>query len=103
MLATVPGGPKTSYVMCLGLKDEVPPILISAYNGRSSAPKTPCSRDTVHPPAPITVKMTNGIHTRLRTLKIANSLHPYPYSASCHPRERRRRSAACCCRQRRRT
>src|SRR5271154_7108803 len=78
MLATVPGGPKTSYVMCLGLKGLLSVILVSAYNGLFSEPNALCSRDTVHPPTPITTKMTNGIHSRLTTPKIANPLHPVP-------------------------
>ena len=72
MSATVPGGPKTSYVRCLGLKGAVSLILVSAYERRFSEPKMPCSRDTVNPPAPITTSMTSGIHSRLRTLKIPN-------------------------------
>src|SRR5271166_4967371 len=72
MLATVPGGPKTSYVKCLGLKGLVSSVLVSEYEGRFSEPKMPCSRDTVNPPAAITTTMTNGIHSRLRTPKIAN-------------------------------
>src|SRR6478736_465662 len=72
MLATVPGGPKTSYVRCLGCKGLVSLTLVSAYEGRFSEPKMPCSRDTVNPPAPITASMTSGIHSRLRSLKIAD-------------------------------
>src|SRR4051794_2465740 len=75
MLATVPGGPKTSYVRCLGLKGAVLLILVSAYEGRFSEPKMPCSRDTVNPPAPITSSTTSGIHSRLRTPKIVNPFH----------------------------
>ena len=70
MSATVPGGPKTSYLRCLGLKGLASSILVSAYEGRFSEPKMPCSRDTVNPPAAITTSMTSGIHSRLRTLKI---------------------------------
>src|SRR6476620_4734465 len=76
MLATVPGGPKTSYVRCLGLKGLVSLTLVSAYEGRFSEPKMPCSRDTVNPPAAITASTSSGIHSRLRTPKIVNLLHP---------------------------
>src|ERR1700744_2500435 len=87
MSATLPGGPKTSYVRCLVLKGLVAFVLVSAYEGRFSEPKMPCSRDTVNAPAPITASMTSGIHNRLRTLKIANPLHPSPYPAPGQPLE----------------
>ena len=59
--------------------------LVSAYDWRFSRPKMPCSRDTVNPPAPITTSMTSGIHSRLRTLKIANPPHPFRYPAPSQP------------------
>jgi len=79
MSATVPGGPKISYLRCLGLKGRLSLMLLPAYEGRISEPKMPCSRDTVNPPAPITTSMTSGIHSRLRTPKIVNpspGFHP---------------------------
>src|ERR1700757_4388857 len=93
MSATVRGGPKTSYVRCLGLKGLASLILVSAYEGRFSEPKTPCSRDTVNPPAPITTSMTSGIHNRLRipkrlrTPKIANPPRLFPCPTPCQPVE----------------
>src|ERR1700752_2696237 len=77
MSATVPGGPKTSYVSCLGSKGLASLILVSAYEGRFWEPKTPCSRHTVNPPALTTTRMISNTHSRLRSRKIANPLHRF--------------------------
>jgi hypothetical protein len=77
----------TSYLRCLGLKGSASSILVAAYEGRFSEPKMPCSRDTVNTPATITSSMTSGIHSRLRTLKIAKPPHPFPYPAPSRPLE----------------
>jgi len=45
----------------------------------------PWSRETVNPPAPITTSTRSGIHSRLRTPKIANPLRLSPHPAPCQP------------------
>src|ERR1700757_35375 len=72
MSATVPDSPKTSYLMCLGLKGLASSTLVSEYESCLSDPKMPCSRDTAKPPATTTASMTSGTHSRTRTLEIEN-------------------------------
>src|ERR1700722_9862764 len=103
MSATVPGGPKTPYLRCLGLKGRLSLMLLPSYEGRISEPKMPCSRDTVNPPATITSSMTSGIHSRLRTPKIVNPspgsapapCQPLEHATTRRPRHARRRHLEC--------
>src|ERR1700730_11107954 len=103
MSAMVPGGPKISYLRCLGLKGRLSLMLLPPYEGRISEPKMPCSRDTVNPPATITSSMTSGIHSRLRTPKIVNPppgsapapCQPLEHATTRRPRHARRRHLEC--------
>src|ERR1700722_8076925 len=58
--------------MRLGSKGLFSLIFVSAYAGRFSEPKTPCSLATVIPPAMTTIKMTRKIHDFLSAPNIAN-------------------------------
>ena len=70
LVAAGPGAPKISYLRYLGSIGLPSSRLVSEYGMRWSEPNTLRNFETAKPPPAITIRMTSGIHNRLRVSRV---------------------------------